>query len=156
MTMSPYDLEIRFEDIFQRLLARDPIDSYEIELSSLFEFIATRLLGDCPSRSGHYFDGVVRLSATVKASRQVEFQGEMWVGANRDQWTEPFEATVTDKRITKQGIWIVVQVGTDRSEGKLKTVCSITEQAKPCAPPNEDSLRSLGNSGVSEGPRSMS
>jgi len=126
MTISNRDLAIRFEDIFQRLLAREKLDAHEKELSEFFEFIATRLLGDFPSRKGHYFDGAVGLAATVKTVRQVEFQGEMWVGANQDQWTEPFQATVTDKRTTKEGIWIVVQVGADRAEGEVMSICCAT------------------------------
>jgi hypothetical protein len=123
VTMSNQDLAIRFEDIFQRLLAREKVDAYENYLSGFFEFIATRLLGDLPSRKGHFFDGVVGLDATVKSVRQVGFQGEMWVGRNRDQWTEPFGATVTDKEITKEGIWIVLQVGADRAEGEVPSIC---------------------------------
>jgi hypothetical protein len=126
VTISNRDLAIRFEDIFQNLLAREKLDAHEKELSEFFEFIATRLLGDFPSRKGHYFDGVVGLAATVKTGRQVEFQGEMWLGGNQHQWTEAFQATVTDKRITKQGIWIVLQVGADRAEGEVMSICCAT------------------------------
>ena len=121
--ISKPDLAIRFEGIFRRLLARENLDAYVKELSELFEFITYRLLGDFPSRKGHYFDGVVGLAAAVKTARQVEFQGEMWVGCNQDQWTEPFHATVTDKSITKEGIWIVVKIGPDRAEGEAMSVC---------------------------------
>ena len=125
-TMSNHDLALCFEDIFQRLLAREKLDAHAKNLSTCLEYIATRLLGDYPSRKGHYFDGAVGLAATVKSDRQVDFQGEMWVGGNHDQWTEPLLATVTDKRIAKEGIWIVLQVGTDRAEGEVTSICGGT------------------------------
>jgi hypothetical protein len=120
VTIPNHDLAIRFEE---RLLARQKLDAHEKDLSDFFEFIATSLFADFPSRKGHYFDGAVGLAATAKNVRQVEFQGEMWVGGNQDQWTEPFQATVTNKRITKEGIWIVVQVGADRAEGEIMSIC---------------------------------
>ena len=123
--MANHDLAIRFEHIFQRLLAQEKLDAHEKALSEFFELIATRLLGNFPSRKEHYFDGAVGLAATVKTERQVVFEGEMWVGSSRDQWTEPFHATVTDKRITKEGIWIVLQVGADRAEGEVTSICLV-------------------------------
>ena len=73
-------------------------------------------------RSVSYFDGVDGLASTVKSPRQVQFTGEMCVGGNRMQWLELFRATVTDKRCTKQGIWIVLWIGNDRAEGELSSM----------------------------------
>ncbi len=86
----------------------------------MFEMIATYLMAELPSRRYHYFDGVVDWEAARKTARQVEFSGEMWVGDNEGtQWTENFRATVTDKRITKQGLWIILCIGSDRVEADL-------------------------------------
>lgn len=117
------DLAIRFEDIFRGLLSGRKLDQQEKTISELFEFIATRLLGALPLRKGHYFDGAVGLTITVKTVRQLEIRGEMWVGGNQKQWTEPFQATVTDKGITEEGIWIVLQVGADQAQGELRSIC---------------------------------
>ncbi len=133
--MNSRDLAARFEELFQRSLARQPLDATEQELSNLFEFIAGRLLGALPSRQGQYFDGVVHLVAAVRKARQVAFRGDMWVGDNRrNQWTEPFQATVTDKRITEQGLWITISVGGDRAEGEIVTVFGLAESAERAAP----------------------
>ena len=116
------DLAIHFEDVFKRLLARENVDLYAEDVSLMFEEIAATLLGPAPGREGCYFDGVDGLASTVKSPRQVQFTGEMWVGGNRTQWLEPLRATVTDKRCTKQGIWIVLWIGNDRAEGELSSM----------------------------------
>jgi hypothetical protein len=129
--MSNRDLAKRFEEIIQCVLGGEKQDAYEKDLSNLFEFIATRMLGNSASRKGHYFDGVVGLTATIKTSRQAEFQGEMWVGLGREQWTEPFKTIVTDNGITRQGIWIVIQVGVDRAEGEIMSNFEVTGEIEP-------------------------
>jgi hypothetical protein len=110
------------DQIFNHILAGNRVEDYEKELSEIFEFVATRLLYNSPLRKGQYFDGVVGLVATVKTPRKAEFVGEMWVGANRDQWTEAFRATVTDKRTAKQGILIAIQVGADRADCEIMSL----------------------------------
>jgi len=80
------------------------------------------LLAAAPGREGCYFDGVDGLTSTVRSPRQVEFTGAMWVGRERSQWLEQFRATVTDKRSTKQGIWIIIWIGGDRAEGELSSL----------------------------------
>jgi hypothetical protein len=109
----------RFEDIFDRLLARETLETHENELSGMFEAIAANLLGGYPGRSGCYFDGVVGMTLIMGPPRKIELRGEMWVGRDQSQWTEPFSTTVVDKRSTKQGIWITISIGEDRAEGEL-------------------------------------
>jgi hypothetical protein len=101
--------------IFERLLAREKFDLETTDISFLFIVIAENLLLD---KSG-YFDGATGLITKIRKTRQIEFNGKMWVGDNKTQWLEPFSALVTDKRITKQGIWIKIQVGDDKAEGDL-------------------------------------
>ena len=36
-------------------------------------------------------------------------------------WKEDFRATVTDKRLTKQGIWIALWIGLDKSRSRELT-----------------------------------
>ena len=40
----------------------------------------------------------------VKTSRQVEFHGEMWVGGNREQWSEPCRAGVHAVFVDRAGV----------------------------------------------------
>jgi len=108
-----------FRDIFFRLLAREKVNVDTPAVSLLFEVIANTLLRGLPQRSQQYFDGAVGVVSTIKSTRQIEFQGDMWVGTERDQWTESFRVTVTDKRVTKQGIWLIMKMGSDRGEGEL-------------------------------------
>ena len=117
--MLPTDLANRFEIVLRRLLASEKLDLYAEDVSLMFEGIATNLLGEIPTRKGCYFDGVDGLTAKLKTPRKLEFEGEMWVGRNRDQWTEHFRATAADRRSTKQGFWITIWIGTDRAEGEL-------------------------------------
>ena len=117
--MSQSKLASRFENLFQRLLARESIDLYAEDLSSMFEVLATNLFSGTPNREGCYFDGVVGLTSMLRSPRKVEFGGEMWIGRDRKQWREQFQATATDERSTKQGIWIVLQIGDDRAETEL-------------------------------------
>jgi hypothetical protein len=118
------DLANQFVDVFERLLAREKLDLYEKDLSLLLRVIAGGLLYDLPHRTYEYFDGVENLTAKLRKSRQVVFEGEMIVGNNNDkkEWTtEDFQAVVTDKRITKQGVWFKVRVGSDEGEGALSS-----------------------------------
>jgi hypothetical protein len=54
----------------------------------------------------------------------------MWIGGNQTQWKELFRARVTDKRRTKQGLWITIWVGKDRAEGDLFTAFSLIKDNK--------------------------
>ena len=117
----------RFESVFQRLLSGENLDLYQEGLSTSFEFIAANLLGGVPARKFAWFDGVAELTATVRKSRQVEFKGKMWVGDDsRMQWQEDFRATVTDKRMTKQDIWITIWIGADKAEGTLLAASGVS------------------------------
>ena len=96
----------------------------------MFEVIATHLLVESPERKYCWYDGVNGLSASIRKLHQVEFVGEMWVGNignTTKQWKEDFRATVTDKNVTKQGIWIMIWVGSSQAEGRLETAFGLTE-----------------------------
>ena len=134
--MTSRTLALSFENVFQRLLFHEAVTLDNPEVSSMFEVIASNLLGGSPAREGQYFDGAVGVVSTVRTSRKVEFQGEMWVGGDGTQWTEPFRTTVTDKRSTKQGIWVTITVGSDRGEGGLFSAFGVTQKAEPGTAPN--------------------
>ena len=88
----------------------------------MFQIIATHLMAEVPERECHCYDGVAPLEGHVRKARQIEFTGEMWVMSQEKgkfSGKQDFRATVTDKRITKQGIWIVLKIGEDRVEGNL-------------------------------------
>lgn len=108
-----------FTAIFLDLLSGATPDLYQAGVSSDFEWIAKRLFASL--RPHHWYDGVNNLEASRRKPRQIVFSGEMWVGdsGGRSQWTEPFEACVTDKRITQQGIWISMQIGDYHAEADL-------------------------------------
>lgn len=118
----------QFESVFQRLLSGETLDLYEQDLSFLFWVIATYLLAETPDREYCWYDGVDGLAANIRKLRQVEFNGEMWVGDDEGrQWKEEFRARVTDKRVTKQGIWITLWVGSSRAEGELSDAFDLAE-----------------------------
>lgn len=121
------NLANQFQNIFERLLAGEKLDLCDADASFLFEVIATNLLSKTPERKDVYFDGAVNIISTLRKPRQAEFRGEMWVGGNQIQWKELFRAIVTDKRITKQGIWITIWVGSDKAEGDLFAAFGIAE-----------------------------
>ena len=116
----------RFEIVFCRLLSGEILDLYAEDVSVMFQVIAANLLSEIPERKFHYFDGVVNLNAMPRKSHQIEFTGEMWVGDDRTQWKENFRARVTDKKVTKQGIWITVCVGLNKAEGELSTAFGLS------------------------------
>lgn len=116
-----------FENVFLRLLAGETLDLYAEGISFMFEVVAANLLAEEPEREFMWYDGVNDLTASVKSQRQIEFKGKMWVSDDKTQWKEDFRATVTDKRITKQGIWVIIWIGADRAEGELLTAFSLTE-----------------------------
>lgn len=84
-------------------------------MSFLFEVIASRMILDTP----WWFDGAIDLISRIRKSRQIVFKGKMWMADHKTQWLEVFEAVVTDKRISKQGIWVKIQVGEYVAEGDL-------------------------------------
>lgn len=96
------------------------MEDYEQELSVLFEIIAYRLT-NCPLA----LDGLDIHKANIRKQRQIVFEGKMHVLRNSNEtkeWFEPFKSVVTDKRITKQGIWIKIQVGDYLGEGCLEDI----------------------------------
>ncbi len=111
------------ENIFFRLLAGENLDLYDYGVSRSFEIIAAKLLAEVPARRYHWFDGVVNLAATRRKASQIVFSGEMWVGDDKAQWKEPFRAVITDKRSTKQGIWLRLEIGDVRAEADLAEIC---------------------------------
>lgn len=119
--MGRSNLIIHFQDVFEKLLDGEFVDLYAEDVSLMFQGIAHSLLGAVPGRERCYFDGVTGLTAKRKSPRQVQFDGDMWIGHDRDssQWTESFKAIVTDKRCTKQGIWVCLVIGEDRAEASL-------------------------------------
>lgn len=123
------NLAKHFESVFQRLLIGENLNFYEEHVSFMFEIIFKHLLADAPGRKYCWYDGVSELSASIRKLKQVEFTGEMWVGdiGSTKQWKENFRATVTDKRSTKQGIWIMIWVGSSQAEGRLETAFGLTE-----------------------------
>ncbi len=117
---NPLPLVTQFENVFHRLLKREQLDLDDCGLSPMFDTIATYLMAEVPGSFWIWYDGLASLEAHIRKARQVEFVGEIWVGDdNHKQWKETLRATVTDKRITKQGIWIVLQIGDNRAEGEL-------------------------------------
>jgi hypothetical protein len=116
--MSHPNLTEWFQDIFQRLLAGEDFAHHQKDLSGLFEVIASNLFGEFPIYKGCYFDGFSGVTLTIQPPRALELLGEMWVGRDRDQWTESFRAKVVDKRGTRQGIWITVWLGENRAESE--------------------------------------
>ncbi len=129
--MSRTDLARKFESVFRRLLAREHVDLYAADMSLKWEAVAITLFGGFLERKGCYFDGVINLRSQLKTPLQVEFTGDMWVGKNRDQHTEPFRAIVTDKTATKQGIWFVVSVGGNKAEADLWSAFGAIGGAEP-------------------------
>jgi hypothetical protein len=97
------------------LLNREKIEIYEKDLSLFFEVIAENFI-----ESPFWYDGAVGLSLKTGKQRQIIFDGKMWTAKDaQKQWLEPFGAIITDKRITKQGIWIKIWVGEYYGEGEL-------------------------------------
>ena len=129
-TYESSNLEKHFANVFQRLLIGENLNLYEENVSFMFEIISKHLLADAPGRKYCWYDGVSELSASIRKLKQVEFTGEMWVrniGNTTKQWKEDFRATVTDKNVTKQGIWIMIWVGSSQAEGRLETAFGLTE-----------------------------
>ncbi|MDH5432410.1 MAG: hypothetical protein OEY19_00540 [Gammaproteobacteria bacterium] len=107
----------RFISDFRCLVKGQEIDLYE-SISSSFEFIAEQFIER--DEQGIWYDGVINLNATHRKVQQIEFRGRMWVAKNQErQWLEDFYALVTDKEITKQGIYIKICVGDYSGEGSL-------------------------------------
>ena len=122
----------QFENIFFRLLNGEKLDLYDLGVSFMFQIIATHLMAEVPERECHCYDGVAPLEGHVRKARQIEFTGEMWImdydNLPHRMWKEDFRATITDKRITKQGIWIVLQIGENRAEGNLEKAFGQTSE----------------------------
>jgi hypothetical protein len=119
------ELAKQFEDIFERLLNGKKIDSHQEELSFLLLTIAQNLI-DYPLR----FEVLTDLTSKRGKSRQIIIEGDILAEEDYGEWNdrlEPFKATVTDKRITKQGIWIKIWVGKYFGEGNLSEIFGLTK-----------------------------
>ena len=91
----------------------------------MFALIAQGLI-DYPLR----FNGLSYITSKIRKSRQIVFEGNMVAEEDYGEWNdrvEPFKAIVTDKRITKQGIWIKIWIGDYFGEGNLFEVFGLTE-----------------------------
>lgn len=107
----------QFIDILERLFNREKIESYEEELSFLLAITAQNLI-DYPLR----FENASSLSAKIRKSKQIVIEGDLLAEEDFGEWNdrlEPFKAIITDKRITKQGIWIKIRVGDYIGEGDV-------------------------------------
>jgi hypothetical protein len=137
--MQTRDLALNFESVFQRSLFLEKVALDTPEVSFMFEVIATNLLVGAPEREHHYFDGAIGLTSKVRASRTVEFQGEMWVGDENNQWTEPLKVTVTErneKGSSKRRAWITISVGADHATGELFSAFGAGPEAEPSSRAN--------------------
>jgi len=102
------------------LLNGEKINSYREELSFFFTTIAQDLI-DYPLR----FEELTDLTSKSGKSRQIIVEGDILAEEDFGEWNdwlEPFKATVIDKRITKQGIWIKIWIGDYFGEGNLSEI----------------------------------
>ena len=88
------------------------------DTSAVLERIADSLL-EHVRNDGVYYDGIPDLRYSRRKRHQIDFVGGMWVGDARTQWIESFLLRVTDKRTTKQGINVRLQIGSYRVEAGL-------------------------------------
>jgi hypothetical protein len=121
--MSRADLSKQFGDIFMRLLAGESDEPHAKTLSDAFEVMANTLL----SHRGGVFDGVSPLWVKRLSPRKIEFFGDMHVIGSQAKPVELFRATVVDKRITKQGIWIKLRISDDQAEAELSRALGVCE-----------------------------
>ena len=112
-----------FLNIFERLLTREEFELETTEIGFLFEVVASNIL---PGKIGT-FDGATGLYTKIRKSKQVEFVGKMWIIGNKTDRLETLIARVTDKRMTKQGIWIKIQVGDEVAESDLSEAFDLPE-----------------------------
>ncbi|GAB1267138.1 hypothetical protein NBRC116493_03910 [Aurantivibrio infirmus] len=107
---------------FEKLLSGEKIDVYENGISFFFEYACGSLFKDLRDRD-IWYDGITEPSIRKRKTKQLEFTGKIWLAkGGNEQWLEPFRALVTDKRATKQGIWLSVDVGEYHAEGDI---CSL-------------------------------
>ncbi|GAA5484772.1 hypothetical protein [Haloferula sargassicola] len=106
---------------FLQLLEGKPATFYDDGINLWMQAVADQLFG--AARPYCYHDGLHGPECRRRKSKQIEFTGEMWIGDDSgDQWTEPFWARITDKRLTREGIWIQMEVGEFSAEGDLLTI----------------------------------
>lgn len=112
---------LRFTQIIDKLLVNQTNSGYERELNSLLEYACCSLFYEI--RKGYWYDGVTEMRVSKRKQRQLEIKGQMWVAQDsKRQWQEPFFARVTDKRITKQDVWLKVKIGEYEADGELRNV----------------------------------
>jgi hypothetical protein len=111
-------ISLKIIDIVEALLNENAIDGFERELSCEFEHACFHLFYEI--RKHHWYDGVIEMQVSKRKQRQLEIKGRMWVADySNKQWLEPFCARITDKRLTKQGVWLKVKIGEYEAQGNL-------------------------------------
>jgi hypothetical protein len=71
------------------------------------------------------FDYLSYLTSTIRKKRQIVFEGNIVSEEDFGEWNdrvEPFKAIVSDKRTSKQGVWIKIWVGEYSGEGELFSI----------------------------------
>jgi hypothetical protein len=89
----------------------------EARLSADFESAASWLFPTL--RPGYWYDGVCELHHRRRKEKQIVFTGRMWVCRGAKMWQEDFEARLTDKRLTQQGIHVKMWIGSFFAESAL-------------------------------------
>ncbi len=108
-----------FVNNFEKLLNGVKVDLYKSGLSSMFEYVCGTLFSNARD-TDIWYDGIVDIVINSRKKSQIELNGYMWVAkAQKTQWKETFHAIITDKRITKQGIWLSVNIGEYHAEGNI-------------------------------------
>lgn len=112
---------LKFKEITETLLDQRGNSDLQQELSGLLEYACGSLFHEI--RKGTWYDGVVGMQFSKRKQRQLEITGQIWVAQDSTkQRLEPFFARVTDKSVTKQGIWLKVKIGEYEAEGELRNV----------------------------------
>lgn len=108
-----------FVNNIEKLLLGEEVDLYESGISASFEYACSSLFESIRER-GIWYDGITNIEIRRRKRKQLELTGHIWVakGASK-QWLESFHAVVTDKRVTKQGMWLSVDIGEYHSEGNI-------------------------------------
>lgn len=112
----------RLFETFHAILAREPWDHDHRDLGSFFEVAARRLFRATPGLESHLADGAIEIRAQRKGDHKVVFEGRIIFLTDAGDRQEPFRAAVVDKRITKQGIWLTMEIGKNlqhRAEGDV-------------------------------------
>lgn len=91
----------------------------EQKLSEYVEYLAGALFR-IHYRQGLWCDGFILESVKKQKPHQLKISGIMWVAqGGRNQWQEPADVWVTDRRVTKQGIYLKMKVADWEGDGLL-------------------------------------